>query len=251
MEETRVKYTKEQKIEQYMKKEWYNNRGEKMIIISYMSYLNVIVEFENGYRATTTMARIKDGKVKNMFYKLVCSVGFLGVGKYDSKHKSKRYWINMLHRCYDEKVHKQRPTYIGCSVCEEWHNFQNFAKWFDENYIEGFVLDKDILVKNSKVYSSETCCFIPQEINGLFTKTNAKRGKYPIGVVKEGSRFRAGINHKKSITHLGAFKTIEEAFNTYKIAKEVLIKKVADKWKGQISDKVYQALYNYKVEITD
>jgi hypothetical protein len=34
-------------------------------------------------------------------------------------------------------------------------------------------------------------------------------------------------------------------------AKESYIKEIADKWKYKIADKVYQALYNYKVEITD
>ena len=246
---------KQEKIEQYIAKDWYNNKGEKMIIISYISYSNVVVEFENGYITKTSMSHIKEGRVKNMFYKLVCGVGFLGEGKYDSKHKSKRYWANMLHRCYNKKIHKERPTYKGCSVDDQWHNFQNFAEWFDENNnpetMKDFVLDKDILIKNSKSYSSKTCCFVPQEINGLFTKTSAKRGKYPIGVIKEGNKFRAEISYKKKSTYLGAFNTIEEAFQAYKTAKEVLIKKVADKWKGKITEQVYEAMYNYQVEITD
>lgn len=48
-----------------------------------------------------------------------------------------------------------------------------------------------------------------------------------------------------------AIKTPEEAFQVYKVAKETYIKEVADEWKDKINPKVYQAMYNYQVEITD
>lgn len=56
------------------------------------------------------------------------------------------------------------------------------------------------------------------------------------------------MNKNKNI---GSFNTPEEAFEAYKTAKEKQIKEVADKWKPLIKPKVYQAIYNYKVEITD
>lgn len=55
----------------------------------------------------------------------------------------------------------------------------------------------------------------------------------------------------KRRSYLGMFDTPEEAFYAYKIAKEVWIKEVADKWKSFIEPRVYEAMYNYKVEITD
>lgn len=47
-------------------------------------------------------------------------------------------------RCYDFKYHSRYPAYIGCSVCKERHSLTAFKKWLDENYIEGYELDKDI-----------------------------------------------------------------------------------------------------------
>lgn len=40
----------------------------------------------------------------------------------------------------------------------------------DENWkphMEGWHLDKDILLKGNKVYSPETCAFVPAKINSL------------------------------------------------------------------------------------
>jgi len=157
----------------------------------------------------------------------------------------------MLERCYCKKYHTKKPTYIGCSVAEEWHSFQNFAQWFYENSTESFELDKDILIKGNRVYSSKTCCFVPAEINVLFTKIS-RRGNYPVGVSlhKEG-KFQASMSVSNKQIYLGLYTTPEEAFEIYKEAKEEYIKKFADKWEGQITEDVYNALYKYKVEIND
>ena len=86
----------------------------------------------------------------------------------------------MLRRCYDEKLHKKYPTYIDCKVCEEWLNFQNFAKWYYNNYYEieneKICLDKDILHKGNKIYSPDNCVFVPNNINVLFVKSDKSRG---------------------------------------------------------------------------
>ena len=159
----------------------------------------------------------------------------------------------MLERCYSKKKHKKRPTYVESYVDNRWHNFKTFAEWSECNWKhwmdETWHLDKDILIKGNKIYSPETCCFVPRTINTLFTKSEAKRGDYPIGVSKEKNYRKFKATFKK--TTLGRYTTAEEAFQAYKDAKEKYIKEVADKWKGLISDKVYQAMYNYQVEITD
>lgn len=182
----------------------------------------------------------------------IYEIGYIGQGKYNSANRLPySIWNDMFKRCYSKKYHSTKPTYIDCSVAEEWLNFQNFAEWFEENYIEGFQLDKDILVKGNKIYSSKTCCFVPVEINSLFTKSNKIRGIYPIGVRKNKNQIEAFLSINSTQKYLGVFKSVNEAFEAYKVAKESNIQKIAEKWKDKISDKVYQAMYNYKVEITD
>ncbi len=230
------------------------NEGYKIEIIEYFGWDNCTIQFEDGTTVKNrTYQNIVKGEISNPYHKSVCGVGYFGVGKYSSKKHPKIYqtWISMLRRCYSKKEQEKCPTYEGCIAEGYWHNFQNFAKWFEENYVEGFELDKDILVKGNKIYSPETCCFVPHEINNLLIKSNSIRGEYVIGVYKNKSKFRAQLNVKGRRLHLGLFNTPEEAFQAYKTAKEKYIKEVAEKYKNQITEKVYQAMYNYKVEIND
>jgi hypothetical protein len=211
------------------------------------------VQFENGnIIKNKRYGHVVRGSVKNPYYRSVFNIGFIGVGVYNIKiHKAYPIWRSMLDRGYGSKFKIKHPTYKIVSVCEEWHNFQNFAKWFDDNNINNFELDKDILFKGNKTYSPETCCFVPHNINSLIVKSDSIRGIYPIGVSKKRSRFKAQIKINSRQIPLGTFDTPQEAFQAYKTAKEAYIKEVADKWKPLIADNVYQALINYKVEITD
>jgi hypothetical protein len=244
----------------------YNFYGSKMIIKEYHNALNIVVEFENGYTKKTNYNNFKTGIVKSPYDKSVYGIGYLGEGKYEAsinKRPTKAYdvWIAMIRGCYNQKTLNMIPSYINCTVCEEWHNFQNFSEWFYKNYYEvndeRIDLDKDILFKGNKVYSPNTCIFVPKAINNLFTKRQNHRGDYPIGVKKEGSRYRIDINcydfdtKKNFKKYIGHCKTLEESFNLYKIEKEKIIKDIANKYKNYIPKKLYKAMYNYKVEIID
>ena len=202
------------------------------------------------------------------YAKTVYNIGCYGFGKYVAKINGEhtpqyKHWHAMMVRCYANNQNTIHPTYKGCSVCKEWLNFQNFAKWFDDNYYQidndTMALDKDILNKGNKVYNPNDCVFVNQVINNLFTKSNKSRGNLPIGVKQysNSNKFKVELSfydfderHKSRIS-LGVYNTSSEAFNVYKKAKEDNIKRVADYYKNQIPIKLYNAMYNYKVEITD
>lgn len=164
-----------------------------------------------------------------------------------------RVWRGMINRCYDTKTQKRNPMYIGCVIDERWRHFSSFFEWYNQNYQDVYDLDKDILIKGNKVYGPDTCCFVPHLINSIFTKSKSARGLYPIGVCRRGNRYQARmLMYDKSI-NLGSFSTPSEAFQAYKTAKEAYIKEVATSYynEGKITEKVYRALMNYQVEITD
>lgn len=190
--------------------ESYNKFGSKMILLEYRKYDDCDVLFEdyNFIVKNTRYDHFKDKSLKCPFEARIFNKGFIGHGKYSYKSHRLIYsvWCHMLERCYDDKYKEKYPTYKDCKVCEEWLNFQNFAKWYEENYYEipneKMCLDKDILIKGKRI-------------------------------------------------NLGSFSTKEEAFKHYKIAKEKAIKEIANKYKNQIPEKLYDAMYKYEVEITD
>ena len=168
--------------------------------------------------------------------------------------ESYSHWYKMIERCYSEEKNKIFPTYADCSVCSSWMLFSNFKIWFDKNYIKGYELDKDILIKGNKVYSPSTCCFVPKSINSMFKTNKNNRGKYPIGVFPKGEKFQSYVQKCCKIPHyIGTFSSTNDAFNAYKYEKEKYIKEIANKYyiENKISYKVYNSMCNYKVEITD
>jgi hypothetical protein len=177
----------------------------------------------------------------------------IGVNDADRRVHKEAYshWHGMMIRCYCESEKKRRPTYSDCSVCDEWHNFSNFLDWFYEHHKDGWHLDKDILVKGNRVYSPDTCCFVPSDINGLFVKCNAIRGANPIGVQYYNGKYIASMRKKKKKVYLGRYDDAISAFNRYKQEKEAWIRHNADLYKDVIEPKVYDALCRYEVNIYD
>lgn len=170
-----------------------NNFGSKMIISDYRNYDDIDVYFEkyNWISKNKKYSDFKKGNIKCVYEPRTYEVGYLGEGRYkvSEKGKSTKYhviWKDMLRRAYDPKFIEKYPTYTGCEVYSPWHNFQVFGEWLDENYYkienEVMCLDKDILCKGNKIYSPETCIFVPNRINVLFVKSDGSRGDLPIGV---------------------------------------------------------------------
>ena len=240
----------------------YNKYGSKMVIIEYNKSDDIIVEFEKGNRVHTRYCHFKKGSVANVYDRTVYGVGYYGEGKYVAKINEKhtpqyKAWNDMMIRAYSNKLKNKFETYKEVKACEEWHNFQNFAKWYDENIYhvksERMHLDKDILVKGNKIYSPDTCIFVPQRINSLFIKCNKERRRYPIGVsyYKRSNKYAVDLNKDGKSVRLGYYATPEEGFYVYKKAKEDYIKQVADEYKPYIPKILYDALYKYKVDISD
>lgn len=247
----------------------YNNFGSEMIIVEYRGALDMDVCFPQ-YNWTAKNVRydhFKNGNVKCPYEPRTYGVGYFGEGKYKSSENGKdtrvyTTWRSMIRRCYDEKNRGKRSlTYKDCKVCDEWLNFQNFAEWYDNNYyeIEGekMHLDKDILFKGNKIYSPDTCVFVSERINTLFTKRDKSRGKSVIGTSLRNGKYKVECHMlnpktgKSKKEYLGYYDTQEKAFGVYKYHKEKNIKIVADYYKTKIPKILYDALYNYEVEITD
>ena len=256
-----------------------SNEGCIMKIVAYNNREDIIVEFqdEHKYRVHTNYQAFKKGKCKNPFYPSVHGYGYLGVDKEGNVPKigeSKdgklcstweyNKWMNMLQRCFDNKLKEKRPTYKDTACCERWLYFANFLEDFEIlkqeyswNENEKLNLDKDILHKGNKIYSLENCVLVPDWINSLFTKRDNDRGSYPVGVTyrKQCKKYEAQCHINGKLTSLGLYNTPEQAFNAYKIAKEQEIKRIVNDCvsKGYMAkdSRLYNAMISYQVEIDD
>ena len=243
--------------------EGYNNFGSKIVIICYRNNTDIDIYFPeyDWYVYHVQYNKFKHGNIKCPYEPRVAGHGYIGEGEYKSvmdgiQTHCYKTWRGMLTRCYDNNYHNKKPTYIDCEVCEDWLNYQNFAKWYYDNYYEidgeQMNLDKDILCKGNKIYSPETCVFVPQRINDMFCSSKACRGELPIGVHKHKCGKYAAlchIDHKQN--YLGLFNTAEEAFLVYKQYKENVIKEVANEYINYIPYALYDSLINYDISIDD
>ena len=231
------------------------NCGMIAEIIEYKNWNDLVIKFENGY-----IIKIKDytsfkkGIVKNPYYPSVYNIGYLGetsTRENGKPLKSYKIWEAMIKRCYSKKSNINYPSYDKCEVCEEWLCYANFKKWYNENIYEivgeKICLDKDILVQNNKIYSPETCIFVPEYINKLFMG-HERTYELPKGVYKTKNKtYQATIRIKGEYIYLGTFNTIEEAKQSYDKAHLDYIKEVAEEYKNKIPQK----LYNRLIEISN
>ncbi len=165
-------------------------------------------------------------------------------------------WADMLKRCFDEKYKQKYPTYQDVNCCSKWLSMTKFIEDVSQmkGYgLDGWHLDKDILLKGNKTYSKEFCCFVPKEVNYLLTKCDKARGEWPVGVnfYKARGKFQANLRINGKRKYLGLFASPEEAFQAYKVAKEAHIKVVAQKWQHLLDERVFHALMFYEVNIND
>lgn len=157
-------------------------------------------------------------------------------------------WAKMLERAYCPKHHARRPTYIGVTVCEEWHSFMAFRAWMMTQDWEGKHLDKDIITPGNKVYSPDTCVFVSQALNNLLLDCAAIRGEWPIGVSwnKRDKRYDSKIRIAGRKKHLGLFTCQHEAHMAWRKAK---VRIVRDAAREQDDPRIYAGLMRHAARI--
>lgn len=246
------KGVKQSTIDKYLGKVFKTNNWGDVVVIEVLECGYCLVKFlKTGNLMEVANKCLLNGKIKDNG--TTCR-------KTTAQTNTKEYrtWKAMLARCYNENTQNKCPTYKGCTVSENFKVYSYFYGWCEKQVgfeEDGWCLDKDILVKENRVYSEDTCCFVPTEINCLIISGESYRGFLPRGVVLDkGSKkpsYRARVSQKGKYVCYGSYSNPEEAFCAYKEAKESYIKFVANEYKDRIDLRVYEALMNWTVEITD
>lgn len=144
-------------------------------------------------------------------------------------------WRGIQNRCNPGgNVQRKRPTYVGCA--NGFSDFQDFADWcqsepghFDvDDSGRQFELDKDLISPGNKIYSRETCCFVPGRVNRLIVfPSNRNRPDLPIGCSfhKHTKQYYSYINGPdgKSV-HLGHYRNPLDAHRAWQFAKAAAIR---------------------------
>ena len=222
-------------------------------IVNYVSSTYVEIEFIlSKFKHHGTLRNLLKGEVKDFTQPTLFGVGI--VDKQDIDKKVYKIWQSMLERCYSKKYKSKYPTYENCIASEYFKYYSHFEKWcyqqvgFDN---EGWHLDKDLLIKGNKVYSEDTCVFLPKEINLIFgKKTKTRSYKTGVRFDKRYGKYSVRIHTHKGRVCFGGYTTESEAYNKYVEEKERHIKFMANQFKGLIDNRAYYTLMNYKVDNT-
>ena len=168
-----------------------------------------------------------------------------------------KVWIKMIERCLDPNG---QECYKDCYVCKEWLTFMNFRHWMEKQDWETMYLDKDILVLGNKVYSPNTCVFVTNYVNSLFSlSAKNKSRRLPTGVYfsKRLNKYIVHCNVKPGAgKYLGVYSSLKEANEVYIKAKAQVL---ADEFKNISNVRIKNGLYklilnlvkenNYKIKI--
>ena len=157
-------------------------------------------------------------------------------------------WSSILTRVTSAKpIH---DPYFDTTICLEWLRFSKFKEWVDNpmsGYMEGYAIDKDIISPGSKIYSPETCCFVPTRINLLFVKHNTPSDK-PTGIIMKGGSFYTHVKINNRVLS-STFYNMHDAMDDYVKKKSEIIRSVAEEYyqKGLIIKRVYDAMIRFPV----
>ena len=185
----------------------------------------------------------------------ICGVGFIPSTLKGKEHRRIRAfisWKNMIRRIYNG-YGRFAKCYENCVICEEWLDYGVFKNWYENQRGCGlkYELDKDLL-GNGKLYSPETCCLLPRELNRMISDRKTKNRELPTGVVKSGKKYYAhyvmGTSEKK-LVRIGGFNTPEEASNAYKAFRKKRIAETAQSYydNGVLDERAYNSLINFNI----
>lgn len=213
-----------------------------------------------SYESWYSKSSVRSGEVKDPMLPLIFGKGYYGDSSItntmsiERRKKAYESWYSMFKRCYSDQLHEAYPTYLQCEVSPIWYNFQNFAKFFLENYKSNWELDKDLILKGNLIYGPQTCVYLPRSINGYIKTNKVRRGNYAIGVSLSylGDSFEARCrDFEGKQINLGKYSSEADAFYAYKAFKESVIKQKAIAYKDDLNPKAFNALMKFGVSFDD
>jgi len=138
-------------------------------------------------------------------------------------------WAGMLTRCYDENYHKKEPSYIGCTVSEDWIYFSKFRSWMETQDWQGKEIDKDLISKGNRIYSPEFCVFVDRLTNS-FIVNSEKSDSIGAAICKKTHKFQVRCRNPFSGERewLGLYHSANQAHEVWRKRKHEFACMLAD-----------------------
>lgn len=230
----------------------FTNHTKDGLVYTVISYIKVrgltklVIRFSGtGTECIRGGKEVRNGAVKDPNHPNIAGVGFIGEGIYKTIGSDKvcyQTWLDMIKRCYAPKLERIGIRYGDVNVCESWWNFQNFAPWYYDNFVDGWHVDKDFLVKGSRYYSEDVCVFLPPDLNSFLTgglKSGiylCKSKKVWVAQCQDGEITASG--HKKQ-TYIGSYLARGDALLAYKAFKLNKLGVLHRRFKGLVPEAVF------------
>lgn len=171
-------------------------------------------------------------------------------------------WQSIDKRCQvggDQQT--KYPRYEGTTNL--FPDFQEFVEWskgevgYDLREPVGkqswaYCIEKDILGNGSKVYSPETCLYVPNAVNIFLTARNASRGAYPIGAAwkEKNKKFQAQVRDRNTSRYLGLHSDPMDAHRAWQLGKIDIGRNFALEFQGW-HDKLFVGMNAWLDKIQD
>lgn len=156
--------------------------------------------------------------------------------------------LGKLHNNMTQRVKGcYHAAYDNVGISEDFKDPQKFANWAvnQVGWDLGYSLDKDLL-GGRRIYSAETCCFLPQIINAAIIQPNQGKRTF-VRKAKSGWTVSLTLGHKAIVVR--GFESEEEALEAYKEYRRGYVQRLAKEYRTGISESAYQALMVWEVKI--
>lgn len=202
-----------------------------------------------------------DGCNSNNYYKnLSFDDEFVYIHYANIRDRAYKCYYNMIDRVSGKYQYNYGMRYDGVTVCDEWFNDkEKFIDWYVQNYYEcayeAMELDKDLLVRDNKIYGSNTCCILPKSLNILISTCHQKKGSnlyMPLGVrkiyVDKRPKYQGIISINSKPMKLPLRNRPKAAFEDYFMQKKAQLMITAEQYKPYLPEHIYHALINYEIQ---
>lgn len=109
-----------------------------------------------------TTIQVPNFKVNGLWIAIAHSINL------QSRTESGSVWYDMRNRCkINGSIQNRQPRYIGCTMSENFKDFQFFVEWHIKQIgfgLKDYQIDKDLLISGNKEYHEDKCVFIAKTV---------------------------------------------------------------------------------------